>query len=295
MGWFDEQIEDRKKQERRMLSDSFEKLEYAVTGRRSGLDFRPGADISAALETLLKYFGIREREIPPRIHDLEGQLDFLLTSSDIMYRRVSLEPGWHKDAMGAMIAVLRENGAVITVLRNSAGVYEYRDPVNGKRILLNAAEEKKIGTDAYCFYRPLPLKKITMKDLFQYMLDTISGWDLASFGLAALAITIVGMIMPRLNHILMDEVIKSGSYRLLAGVLSFMFFATVGNFLLTIIRQLLLVRIRIKLNVNVQAASMMRVLSLPATLRKVAVRRGHTRRDYVLQELSQWERQWAKQ
>lgn len=37
------------------------------------------------------------------------------------------------------------------------------------------------------------------------------------------------------------------------------------------------------------------VLSLPATLRKVAVRRGHTRRDYVLQELSQWERQWAKQ
>ena len=37
------------------------------------------------------------------------------------------------------------------------------------------------------------------------------------------------------------------------------------------------------------------VLSLPATLRKVAVRRGHRRRDHVLQELSQWERQWAKQ
>ncbi len=37
------------------------------------------------------------------------------------------------------------------------------------------------------------------------------------------------------------------------------------------------------------------VLSLPATLRKVAVRRGHTRRDHVLQELSQWERQWAQQ
>ncbi len=37
------------------------------------------------------------------------------------------------------------------------------------------------------------------------------------------------------------------------------------------------------------------VLFLPATLRKVAVRRGHRRRDHVLQELSQWERQWAKQ
>ena len=38
-----------------------------------------------------------------------------------------------------------------------------------------------------------------------------------------------------------------------------------------------------------------KVLSLPATLCKVAVRRGHRRRDHVLQELSQWERQWAKQ
>ncbi|MBR2765706.1 MAG: ATP-binding cassette domain-containing protein [Blautia sp.] len=268
MGWFDEQIEDRKKHERRLLSDSFEKLEYAVTGRRSGLDVRRGADISAALETLLKYFGIREREIPPRIHDLEGQLDFLLSSSDIMYRQVALEPGWHKDAMGAMIVTLRESGAVVTVLRNSAGVYQYRDPATGKRILVNASEEKKICTDAYCFYRPLPLKKITLKDLSHYMMETISGWDLASFGLAALAITLVGMVMPRLNHILMDEVIATGSNRLLAGVLGFMFFATVGNFLLTIIRQLLLSRIRIKLNVNVQAASMMRVLSLPATFFK---------------------------
>ena len=268
MGWFDEQIEDRKKHERRLLSDSFEKLEYAVTGRRSGLDVRRGADISAALETLLKYFGIREREIPPRIHDLEGQLDFLLSSSDIMYRQVALEPGWHKDAMGAMIVTLRESGAVVTVLRNSAGVYQYRDPATGKRILVNASEEKKICTDAYCFYRPLPLKKITLKDLSHYMMETISGWDLASFGLAALAITLVGMVMPRLNHILMDEVIATGSNRLLAGVLGFMLFATVGNFLLTIIRQLLLSRIRIKLNVNVQAASMMRVLSLPATFFK---------------------------
>ena len=91
MGWFDEQIEYRKKHERKQLSDSFEKLSYSVTGRKSGGTFEKGTDISEALEVLLKYFGIRGKEIPPKLKDLESQFDFLLTSSDIMYRSVTLE------------------------------------------------------------------------------------------------------------------------------------------------------------------------------------------------------------
>ena len=264
MGWFDEQIEYRKKHERKQLSDSFEKLSYSVTGRKSGGSFEKGTDISEALEVLLKYFGIRGKEIPSKLKDLESQLDFLLTSSDIMYRSVTLEEGWHKDAMGALIATLKDSNAVVTILRDAVGGYSYRDPVTGRKVRVTSAEEKKISSEAYCFYRPLPLRKITLKDLFRYMFESISMWDLASFGLAALMITLVGMALPKLNHVLMDEVVAYGSYRLLAAVVSFMFFATVGNFLLTIIRQLLLSRIRVKLNVQVQAASMMRVLSLPA-------------------------------
>ena len=181
-----------------------------------------------------------------------------------MYRKVELEEGWHRDGMGAMIATLKESGAVITVLRNAAGAICIPDPATGRQVRVTAAEGEEDRQEAYCFYRPLPLRSITLKDLFLYMRDTLDMWDLASFGLAALAITLVGMLMPKLNHVLMDQVVAYGSYQLLAAVMSFMFFATVGNFLLTIIRQLVLSRIRIKLNVNVQAAAMMRVLSLPA-------------------------------
>ena len=264
MGWFDEQIEFRKKHEREQLADTFDKLEYAVTGRRSSGVFQEGADVSDALESLRKYFGIKDREIPAKLRDLESQLDFLLTSSDIMYREVVLEPGWHRDAMGVMITSLKDSGAVIAVLRNAAGRFVYRDPATGRQVRVTSAEEKKIGTEAYCFYKPLPLREINVKDLFRYMAETLTGWDIASFVIAALVITLVGMIMPKLNHILMDQVISSGSYRLLAAVMSFMLFATIGSFLITIIKQLLLNRIRTRMDVNVQAAAMMRVLSLPA-------------------------------
>ena len=264
MGWFDEQIEYRKQQERKMLSDSYEKLHLTVTGRKSGEYYAEGADVDDALEMLLKYFGIRDRKIPASLKDFESKLDYLLTASDIMYRKVTLEPGWHKDAMGVMITNLKEDGTVITVMRNAAGLYVYRDPKTGKMVRVTRSEEQKIENDAFCFYRPLPLRKITLQDLVKYMMSTIDTWDIAAFILASAAITLVGMLLPKLNHILMGEVVEYGSYQLLGAVVSFMFFATLGSFLLSMIKSLVLSRIRVKLGVNVQAASMMRVLSLPA-------------------------------
>ena len=132
MGWFDEQIENRKRQELKLLDDSFQKLELIVTGSRSADHFAEGADVKDALEVLLKYYGIPDREVPPRLKTLEEKLDYLLSAADIMYREVQLERGWHVDSMGPLITTLEESGAVITVLHNSAGVYVYRDPVSGR-------------------------------------------------------------------------------------------------------------------------------------------------------------------
>ena len=268
MGWFDEQIEYRKQQERRMLSDSFEKLHLTVTGRKSGDTFAEGADVNDALETLLKHFGIRDRKIPASLKGFEEKLDYLLTASDIMFRKVTLEPGWSRDAMGVMVTSLKDSGAVITVVRNGAGVYVYKDPKTGKNVTVHKAEEQKIGNEAYCFYRPLPLRSLTLKDLIRYMTDSVDTWDIASFIIASLMVTLVGMILPKLNHILMGEVVAYGSMQLLGAVMSFMLFAMISSFMLSIIKQFVQSRIRTKLSVNVQAAAMMRVLSLPAAFFK---------------------------
>ncbi len=89
-----------------------------------------------------------------------------------------------------------------------------------------------------------------------------------SFAIAALAITLVGMLTPRLSRILTGTVVEIGSMQLMYAALSFLFFATVSTIVLLIIKALLLSRIRIKLSVNVSAATMMRLLSLPASFFK---------------------------
>ena len=263
MGWFDQQIEYRKKAERELLADSYDNIARAITGRRISNVIGEGADVSDAIASLLKYFGIRQKEVPAKIKDLEGKLDYLLSASGIMYREVVLEKGWHKDATGPMIARL-DDGAVVTLVPGTIGGYEYIDPHSGDRVRVTTAREQKIGKEAFCFYKPLPQRKLTLRDIFQYMVSSLNGWDYVSFGLAALAITLVGLLMPRLNKVLIGTVVESGSYRLLGAVMVFMVCASAGSLVLTIVRQMLLSRINIKLNLNTQAASMMRVLSLPA-------------------------------
>ena len=132
---------------------------------------------------------------------------------------------------------------MVAVLPSDMGGYEYVDPHSGKKIKVNGAEEKKLSDEALCFYRPLPQRELKLRDLFRYMMECLTARDLVSFGFAALAITLVGLLMPRLNYILMGTVVEFGSSQLLVAVVSFLFFATVGSLLFNIIRNLLLNRI----------------------------------------------------
>ncbi len=267
MGWFDEQIEYRKKRERELLADSIENIAKSVTGRRIRSDLKDQADISDAVSGLLKYMGVKEKEVPPQISGLQDRLDYLLSSTGILYREVILTKGWHADAMGPMIATLKD-GTVILALPSAMGGYEYNDPRTGKKVRVTAREEKAISPEALCFYRPLPMRGLTLRDLLQYMLNCLTVHDLVSFGLSALAITLVGLLSPRLNRVLMGPVVQTGSMQLLFAVISFLFFTTVGSILLSMIRTLFLSRIRFKLNINVSAATMMRILCLPPSFFK---------------------------
>ncbi len=268
MGWFNDQIEYRKKHERELLADSFEGIARSVTGRKIGNTLKDNADVSDAVSSLLKYLGVREREAPQGLSSLEDRLEFLLSATGILFREIRLTRGWHADAMGAMITSLKDENTVITVLPSDMGGYEYVNPRTGVKVRVTAGEEKKISDEALCFYRPLPMRALKVRDLLRYMMSCLTMRDLAGFGVAALSITLVGLLMPRLNSLLVGTVATTGSIRLLTAVLSFMLFATVGTILLQIIRSLLLSRIRGKLSVSVSAATMMRILSLPASFFK---------------------------
>lgn len=72
------------------------------------------------------------------------------------------------------------------------------------------------------------------------------------------------MLGPKLNNLLFSTVIESGSARLFWAIAVFFVSVSVASMLLGAVKNLLMARVDTKLSLSVEAATMMRVLSLPA-------------------------------
>ncbi len=269
MGWFDEQIKERKLRDDEAVEDSLMDIAGFIVGKRLGR--KPGNDGKEALADILRYYRINIRQLPSEfkgIKDINGQIDYVLRSHGIMSRTVRLEKGWYKDAGGAMLARRSDTETLISLLPGHLGGYTFFDEKIGKNVKVNASNEKLIDDEAIAFYIPFPLKKIGFAELGKYILTLFEPYDFLTVAFAALAVTLIGMIAPVLNRILFSDVISSGSVRLLLSVSSFLFLSTAAGILIRSFQTLATARLNAKLSFNVEAASMMRILSLPASFFK---------------------------
>lgn len=265
MGWFDEQIKQRKRNDDDVFADSFVNIAGAVMGSRVSAALNDERQIAKnAFDEILKFYHVKTCEIPDSIRDRNEQLEYLLRPHGIMRRTVNLTRGWHKEAFGAMLGVRKNDGAVIALIPTGLSGYSYTDTETGKRIKINRKNEGLFETEAIAFYKPLPLKKLGISDLMKYILGTLSVGDFVLTGLSALAVTLIGMFSPKLNKILFSTVIEEGSIRLLAAISVFMVCVTLSSMLISSTKQIIMSRINTKMSVSVQAATMSRVLSLPA-------------------------------
>ncbi len=269
MGWFDEQIRARKEADQSVFEDSFQEIAGAVMGRRMSRALNDDRQITAdAIGEILKYYHVKAQEVPDSIKDMNEVLEYLLRPYGIMRRSVSLSPGWYHDAVGAMLGTRRDDGSVVALIPCGLNGYRFFDRKTGKSVRVNRKTQELIEPEAIAFYKPFPLKKMSVKDLVKYILQQISPADVALLAIAMLAVTLVGMLTPWLNKQLFSSVLDSGSGRVLMGVAIFMICATVSALLFGSIRTLLSSRIGTKLNASVEAATMMRILSLPAVFFK---------------------------
>lgn len=265
MGWFDEQIKQRIQNDDDAFQGAFAQMAGAVMGQKVSSALGDGGQAAKdAIHEILKYYSVKPQELPESLRDLNEQLEYLMRPSGIMRRTVTLEKGWYKDAVGAMLGTRADDGSVVALIPTGLSGYSFLDASTGRRVRLNKKNEGLISEEAICFYKPLPLKKLGMPDLARYIVGTLSVADLVLIALATLSVTLVGMLGPKLNNLLFSTVVESGSMRLLGAVAAFFVAVSLSTLLLSAVKSLLMARINTKLSLSVQAATMMRVLSLPA-------------------------------
>ena len=265
MGWFDEQIRERKHNDDEAFAEAFANMASAVTGRKIEASLNNDRAVTKdAIDEILRYYHVKSREVPDEIGDVNEQLEYLMRPFGIMRRTVTLEEGWYRDAVGAMLGVLRESGRVVALIPTGISGYSYFDYDTGKRKKINHKNQQLFETEAIAFYKPFPLKKISLPSLASYIVLTLSASDFVMIALATLALSLIGMFSPMINKLLFDRVLTSGSVRLLIAITVFSVCVSISTLLISAVKNMITARIETKLNISVDAATMMRIMSLPA-------------------------------
>ncbi len=265
MGWFDEQIRDRKQNDDEAFAEAFANMASAITGRKIEASLNNDRAVTKdAIDEILRYYHVKSREVPDGLSDVNEQLEYLMRPYGIMRRTIKLEDGWYRDAIGAMLGVLRESGRVVALIPTGLSGYSYFDYDTGKRKKINHKNQHLLEAEAIAFYKPFPLKKISLPSLAAYIVRALSASDFVMIALATLALSLIGMVSPMISKLLFDRVFPSGNTRLLFAITFFSVCVSVSTLLISAVKNMITARIETKLNISVDAATMMRVMSLPA-------------------------------
>ena len=265
MGWFDEQIRERKDADRKMFEDSFQAIAGAVMGKNLSEALNDERTLTAdAFAVILRYYHIKAGEVPEDIKDMNEVLEFLMRPHGIMRRSVRLDRGWYKDSMGALLGRRTDDGSVIALIPRGISGYVFYDRDKEQYVRIGRKNEDMIDTEALAFYKPFPLKSMNIADLVRYLFEQIRISDYVMLFSTMGAATLVGMLLPKLNSILFSDVLSSKSVSMLLGIAIYMLCATISTMLVRVVSNLASERIGNKLDLSVESASMMRVLTLPA-------------------------------
>ena len=265
MGWFENQIEERRNADQQLLEDSFVRIAGVVLGQRTAQKIGDERIVTKnAIDEILKYYHYKPVEVPEEVKTAEEQLDYSLRPHGLMRRNVELTEGWYNDAFGPILAFTKEDGLPVALLPGKILGYVFTDPTTGEHKRINAETAALFETEAICFYRPLPQKKLGIPDLLLYMKHCVSMSDIVMIASATLAVTLVGLIMPRITRALTGPVLSSGRANALIGIAICMICVSLSSQLLSSVKGFVQSRLDMKTSLGVQASMMMRLMSLPA-------------------------------
>ena len=267
--WMESQIEARSKLDAKLTERAYAELAASVTDSRRAPAFTMDdvEQVDGAAKACLKYIGVEPGSVPPDINDVEERIEWLCRPTGTMRRNVRLEPGWYRQAFGAMVGHL-DTGEAIALLPRGIRGYYYFDPVSRNKVRVTRDVAAHIGTNATLFYRPLPAKPLSLRDLMAFIFHVFDRNDYLLVVIAALAVTLIGLVPAWANQVAYGVVAPSGQARLILPVASLLLGVAISTALINACRSLVMARVSTKLDVVTEAATFARVLALPPSFFK---------------------------
>ncbi len=264
MGWFSEQINTRRRLDRQRLENSYARLAASVVGSGRAPRFTLDNVVAAddAISAVLAFYGEKPAEVPCEVTDPAERIECALRPTGVMKRPVSLQGTWWRNAAGAYMGKLKSGSPVALIPLGLRG-YGYVDPETKEKVKINKKTARNLETEALCFYRPLPARELSIRDVLDFIRKSLDATDYALLLVATLFVTLLGMLPTVAYRLLFDAVIPSDQMFLIMPIGVLLFAIICSQALIKVSSAIVNARLMLKLQVQMEAATYARVMLLP--------------------------------
>lgn len=158
----------------------------------------------------------------------------------------------------------REDGKSVAIYPSIVG-YRWHCPFDSKSGFVTKKFLASLKEGCYVFNRPLNEKKSIIVTFIINVLKYLTVYDILRLVMATLAVTGLGLIIPRVNKWIYNVYIKESGDMLTGFQIAISVFVMVSlaRVIITMIKSLMLSNVKLKVSMKVEAAIMAKVLHLP--------------------------------
>ncbi len=239
------------------------------TYERLGLQGNPRVlpqDDQHAMRQLLEALGVTDYELEDDdILSAEQQLTGILRPRGIMMRNIRLTGAWWRECVGPLLGYAKDGRLVALVPTNTGLGYQYREQDGTVRRVGRREMAEELKPTAITFTKALPLRALKVSDLIRFTWNVVSGPNALLLLACALVVVLLGMFTPMANKLIFDTVIPMGDTSDLMPITGLLIGVAVATLLLTLTRNLYIIRIQHIAELHMQNAVMARTFLLKPT------------------------------
>ncbi len=257
----DEKSKIRSLNEEKENEKAYQKIAFSVTGKNehiSDSDYSP-EDKTAEINRILVF--LHQKPLDNICE--KDPFDVLGDERNISRREVELTEDWYKNAVGPYLCEISD-GKFIAAIPHGSG-YVFYDSQKGKNVKIDKTNAGKLGSKAYYFYIPLPEGKISGRDIFEYIIKSLSVWDFISVAGATALATVIAMTVPAMTKLIFSGLIPSGSFNLIFPVFVLLVLSLLSNYIITAVRSLSVNVVNVRAGSALQSAAMAKVMAMPVS------------------------------
>lgn len=267
MGWFEEQIEKRKKLDAKTFEDSFSSLAGIKIDNPHNLGVEELRE-NFAISQILSTFRHPMVDIPTTIKKFKDKLSYALGQYGVEYHKVELNESYTNDGRSVLLIFTLRHNIPVVLFPLGSKEYYYINYKTGKKVRIRADLVNKLELEAYSFYRPLPSKKINIKEYVKYISKSIRPIDIILLILLSLAVSGIGILLPYLTKILTGKVVQDQQISQFIMVSLYVVGVATGLVLAKAVQSFINLRVTMRIEKSVQEATMMKLLHLPPSFFK---------------------------